>query len=136
MSMEKRKINAQEIVGDIRAGMSSVDLMEKYVLDEKQLNELLQRLNGEGLITRWQMFDLTTLSDSAVMEAFGNTGRSGNKPHVLVSIEMKQATNPGYFLGSAKQASSGETTLRMELERLLRENRSHMPRRSGTDSEV
>ncbi len=123
MSTERRKINAHEIVSDIRAGASSVDLMEKYVLHPKQLNELLQKLNGQGFITRWQMFDLTTLSDSAVMQAFANAEQPIDQPLTSVPAKMEQGTNSEHCLGPGQVVASAEMTLRVELERLLRENR-------------
>ena len=136
MTTEKRKINAHEIVSDIRAGLSSADLMQKYMLHPKQLNELLQRLRGQGLITRWQMFDLTTLSDSAVMQAFSKYEYSISRQLTSAPAKMAQGNNEGHFLKSTQDAASAEMTLRGELERLLRENHSQVLKPAETEPTV
>lgn len=48
--MPKREIEAQKVLGDIRAGMDHHSLMTAYRLSAEELRHLLQRLVHAGLI--------------------------------------------------------------------------------------
>jgi len=68
--MEKRKIRAKEVVGDVQAGMGDTLLMEKYGLTAKQLEGVLRKLVDLDLITHMQLYERTTLSDTQITKAF------------------------------------------------------------------
>ena len=48
--MEKRTVDAKEILDDIKAGMDSTALMEKYQLSEKGLQSLFKKLKDAGVL--------------------------------------------------------------------------------------
>jgi len=48
--MAKRTLDAKEIVDDIKAGMDSTALMEKYQLSEKGLQSLFKKLINAGVL--------------------------------------------------------------------------------------
>jgi hypothetical protein len=48
--MEKRTVDAKEILDDIKAGMDSPALMEKYQLSEKGLKSLFTKLKDAGVL--------------------------------------------------------------------------------------
>jgi ribosomal protein S19E (S16A) len=53
--MQKRKIQAQEALADMRSGMNYSDLMDKYDLSAKGLESLFQKLVNSGLITHSEL---------------------------------------------------------------------------------
>jgi hypothetical protein len=48
--MEKRTLDAKEILDDIKAGMDSTALMEKYQLSKKGLQSLFKKLMDAGVL--------------------------------------------------------------------------------------
>jgi hypothetical protein len=48
--MEKKTLNAKEVLDDIKAGMDEAALMEKYQLSEKGLQSLLKKLMHAGVL--------------------------------------------------------------------------------------
>ncbi len=48
--MEKRTLDAKEILDDIKAGLGSTALMEKYQLSEKGLQSLFNKLKDAGVL--------------------------------------------------------------------------------------
>jgi hypothetical protein len=48
--MAKRTVDAKEILEDIKAGMDSTALMEKYQLSEKGLQSLFKKLKDAGVL--------------------------------------------------------------------------------------
>lgn len=48
---EKRRIGAQQILSDIRAGMDGDELKQKYGLSDKSLESVLRKLTAAGLLT-------------------------------------------------------------------------------------
>ncbi len=52
MSPPRRRINAREVVSDIKSGMSDFLLMQKYALSSKGLQSLFRKLLAAGLIGR------------------------------------------------------------------------------------
>ncbi len=70
--MEKRRISARQVIADLKAGMSAVDLMEKYGITEKALRYVLKRLVESGLMTELQYYERTDLSESAVARALSH----------------------------------------------------------------
>lgn len=70
---EKRKISAKAIVTDLRQGMSDADIMTKYNLQELQFKKLLSKLLDARLITDMELYERTSLSDTAVTAAYVDT---------------------------------------------------------------
>ncbi|MEJ2718306.1 MAG: hypothetical protein P8182_14405 [Deltaproteobacteria bacterium] len=77
--MSKRKIRARDIVADIQAGMDDTSLMEKYVLTSNMLEKILRQLVEADLITHFQLYERTRLSDSQVTRAFLESGSGTDK---------------------------------------------------------
>jgi hypothetical protein len=50
LPMAKRTVDAKEILDDIKAGMDSTALMEKYQLSEKGLQSLFKKLKDAGVL--------------------------------------------------------------------------------------
>jgi hypothetical protein len=69
-AVQKRKINAKQVVADIRSGMGDTMLMEKYDLSTKQLEGVLRKLLALDLITDMQLYERTSLSDTQITKAF------------------------------------------------------------------
>ena len=55
--MPKRKINAHDVLADIRAGAGDFALMEKYNLSAKGLQSLFTKLAETGLIDSSKLLD-------------------------------------------------------------------------------
>jgi hypothetical protein len=72
----KRTIRAREVARDDHAGMGDTNLMEKYGLSAKQLEDLLRKLLDADLISHMQLFERTSLSDSQVTKAFVEVGKA------------------------------------------------------------
>ncbi len=70
MNNGKRKIKARALAGDIANGLGDEELMERYKLTPRQLEDVLSRLVEAGYITEKQLYERTTLSDSIVTKAF------------------------------------------------------------------
>lgn len=70
MATPKRKIKAKKIARDVAAGLGDHELMEKYQLSREKLQEVLRRLVDAGWITEMQLYERTTLTDSAITRAF------------------------------------------------------------------
>lgn len=66
----KPKIKAKQFVRDVEARMSDPQLMEKYGLDEKQLNSLFQRLVDLGMLSVQILYNRTSISDTSITKAF------------------------------------------------------------------
>ena len=77
--MSKRKIRARDIVADIQAGMDDTSLMEKYVLTSNMLEKILRQLVEADLITHFQLYERTQLSDTQVTRAFLDSGRGTDR---------------------------------------------------------
>ena len=70
MAGPKRKIKAKKIARDVKDGMGDYELMDKYRLSREKLDEVLRRLVEAGWITEMQLFERSTLTDSAISKAF------------------------------------------------------------------
>lgn len=64
--MPKRKIDAREVLKDIKSAMSDSDLMEKYSLSARGLQSLFQKLQSANLITQEDLNDRTPLTERTV----------------------------------------------------------------------
>lgn len=72
--MATRKISARQIRGDIQLGLNDVDLMNKYSLTSKQLEDVLRQLVQIGVITHMELFERTRLSETQITKAFVDKG--------------------------------------------------------------
>lgn len=72
--MATRKISARQIRGDIRLGLNDIELMNKYDLTSKQLEEILRQLVEVGVITHMELFERTRLSETQITKAFVDKG--------------------------------------------------------------
>lgn len=70
MANSKRKIKAKKIARDVGAGLGDHELMAKYHLTRHALEEVLKRLVDAGWISEMQLYERTTLTDSAITKAF------------------------------------------------------------------
>jgi hypothetical protein len=70
---EKRKIKAKDIITDLRSGASDDRIMEKYDINDAQLKKLLGKLVDARLINEMELYERTTLSDTAVTSAYVDT---------------------------------------------------------------
>ncbi len=70
MITPKRRIKAKPFLSDLRSGMRDEELMGKYSLSEKQLRKVFQKLVDAGAIDEMELFMRTSLSDSALTDAF------------------------------------------------------------------
>lgn len=68
--MKKRTINAKAIARDVHTGMGDTLLMEKYHLSSKQLESVLRKLVEADLISHFQLYERTSLSDTQMARAF------------------------------------------------------------------
>ncbi len=66
----KPKIKAKQFVRDVEARMSDPQLMQKYGLDEKQLNSLFQRLVDLGMLSVQLLYNRTSISNTSITKAF------------------------------------------------------------------
>ena len=70
MALARRKIKAKTIARDVQAGLGDHELMEKYQLSREKLQEVLRRLVDAGWISEMQLYERTTLTDSAITKAY------------------------------------------------------------------
>jgi ankyrin repeat protein len=68
--MEKIKISAREIADDIKSGLSDSELESKFNLSPDGLQYVLRRLLEAGVITQFELYERTPLTESDVMRAF------------------------------------------------------------------
>lgn len=69
--MTKSKIRVLDVVHDVRDQMSDADLQSKYQLTPQALRYVLGRSVDAGLLSVMELLERTSLSESAVMMAFG-----------------------------------------------------------------
>ena len=67
---QKRKVKAKDLIVDIRAGLTDSQLMKKHHLTSKQLQYLFGRLLDAGQIGELELWQRTSLSDTAITKAF------------------------------------------------------------------
>jgi len=63
-------INSEEIVNDLRGGMTDHDLMTKYGITHQGLASLLAHLVDSGLMTRDELENRQQLSASQIIRLF------------------------------------------------------------------
>jgi len=64
--MEKRKITAREILGDVRTGAGDPALMEKYKLSAQGLQSVFNKLLKAGVLTQQELDDRVPMSERTV----------------------------------------------------------------------
>ncbi|MDQ7784734.1 MAG: hypothetical protein RDU20_17765 [Desulfomonilaceae bacterium] len=64
--MEKRRITAREILGDVRRGAGDPALMEKYKLSAQGLQSVFQKLLKAGVLTQQELDDRVPVSERTV----------------------------------------------------------------------
>jgi hypothetical protein len=66
----KRKINAKQLVEDIRSGTDDNNLMRKYDLTAEQLEEVFGKLVDADFITALELYERAKLSDTQITKAY------------------------------------------------------------------
>ncbi len=72
----RRKINAQQVLKDIRSGMDDESLMTRYNLSHRQLQSLFRKIIGAGLATPLELSRRLSVTKSQVAEAFVEVGNA------------------------------------------------------------
>lgn len=74
--MAKRKINAKELVEDVRAGMDDSAMMRKYNLSPEQLEMVFEKLVEADFITMQELYERSKVTDSQITAAFVEAQRA------------------------------------------------------------
>lgn len=74
-----RKINGCQIAADVREGMNDSELMQKYELSAKQLENVLRKLLKADLITHMQFYERTSLSNMELFWALFDWGQAARE---------------------------------------------------------
>ena len=74
--MSKKRINAKDLVKDIRAGLDDDDLMLKYNLTTAELERVFGKLVDADFITVVELHERAQLSDTQVTKAFVDAQRA------------------------------------------------------------
>lgn len=72
----KRKINAKELVEDVRAGMDDGAMMRKYNLSPEQLEMVFEKLVEADFITMQELYERSKVTDSQITAAFVEAQRA------------------------------------------------------------
>ena len=72
----RRKINARQILTDIRSGMDDESLMTRYNLSHRQLQSLFRKIIEAGLATPLELSRRLSITKSQVAEAFVEVGNA------------------------------------------------------------
>ena len=102
----KRRIDAEQVLNDIRSGMSDQSLMNKYALSAKGLQSLFEKLLDAGLITQSELEDRMSTSEQTVEIAiseflkcdspqFSESGDSPNGSAITTEQVMQYARDLG-----------------------------------------
>jgi diguanylate cyclase (GGDEF)-like protein/PAS domain S-box-containing protein len=139
----KRRIDAEQVLNDIRSGMSDQSLMNKYALSSKGLQSLFEKLLDAGLITQSELEDRVSLSERTVEIAisellqcdspqFSESGASPNGSAITTEQVMQYARDLATIheeekarsaeLELANQRLAKEITQRKRTEAALRES--------------
>jgi len=71
----KRAIKSEEVIADIRSGISDLELAEKYNLSPPGLESLLGHLVDSGLLSQGELEDREQFTASQVIRAFVESRR-------------------------------------------------------------
>jgi hypothetical protein len=67
--MGKRSVKAKEVLADIRAGITDLDMMEKYQLSAKGLQSLFDKMVAAKLLTEDEIQDrMSTWLDTIAID--------------------------------------------------------------------
>jgi uncharacterized protein (DUF433 family) len=72
----KRKINAHQLLADIKSGMNDDALMAKYELTARELQSVLRQIIEAGLATALDLSSRLAVTKSQVREAFIEMGKA------------------------------------------------------------
>ncbi len=72
----KRKLNAHQVLADIKAGMDDDSLMAKYELNSRQLQSVFRQMIRAGLATAMELSSRLSITKSQVQEAFVEMGKA------------------------------------------------------------
>lgn len=72
----KRKLNAHQVLADIKAGMDDDSLMAKYELNARQLQSVFRQMIRAGLATAMELSSRLSITKSQVQEAFVEMGKA------------------------------------------------------------
>jgi hypothetical protein len=81
MAKKKIRIRASEVVRDLRAGMTDLELMEKYRLTPELLRYVFRRLVEAGRMTELEFYERTSMSESGLFRAFSGESHACLKCH-------------------------------------------------------
>lgn len=76
MNKSKRKIKANDLVIDIKAGLSDPQLMNRYDINSRQLEYLLHQLVDKGVVSQSQIEARAKLADTSITRAYVETSQS------------------------------------------------------------
>jgi len=71
-----RKVNAHELLADIKAGMLDEGLMKKYNVSRRQLQRLFRKLIDARMVTVMELSQRLSITASQVREAFVDAGKA------------------------------------------------------------
>jgi hypothetical protein len=72
----KLRINARQFLHNVRAHMDDQALMEKYHINQRQLQSLLRQLIQAGLMSALELANRLKVTRSQVTEAFAEMGKA------------------------------------------------------------
>lgn len=72
----KRKINAHQLLADVKSGMNDDALMAKYVLTARELQSVFRQIIEAGLATPLDLSSRLAVTKSQVREAFLEMGKA------------------------------------------------------------
>lgn len=87
----KRTIKANDVVADIRAGMTDAELMTKYELSAKGLQSVFKKLEESKLMKPSELYGRQTLeADTVDLDHF----RSERREYLSVPLTIYESDNP------------------------------------------
>ncbi len=72
----KPKVNPEQLLADVRAGIKNDDLMTIYNLTARQLQSAYRNIIGSGLASPMELSGRLSMTTSQVVEAFTEVGKA------------------------------------------------------------
>jgi hypothetical protein len=72
----KPKVNAEQLLADVRAGINNEDLMTVYNLSARELQSAYRHIIGAGLASPLELSGRLSMTTSQVVEAFTEAGKA------------------------------------------------------------
>jgi len=72
----KPKVNAREILADVKSGLNNDALMWKYSLTARQLQSVFRKIIGSGLATPMELSDRLSITTSQIVETFADVEKA------------------------------------------------------------